>query len=470
LKIKANIVSILVILLISPILIHTQETTEITETESPDNSDAENIESETESTDRREEILLYGIDSEVLSVLGDLQREKVDTYNDQLVSVFAETRNTQILQGIFRLWDDTSYSEGLASAKDELEKVIEDEDFDSATIQTAMSYLANQNDVAALPQLIILADYRDSRIAAAAVRAIGEIGSVEDTGALETLLEKLKKEDPIAEEDLVAALIVTLGDLRYEPAAQELVYIVEDAGASAGHRRLGCISVGKIGRTEDFEIIETLYYETDDATLRSYALAGLAEFPNHDTTDILIQALKRDSFWRIRVTAAEKLIDSEKEGVSELLQYKALYDPVNHVRIASLKSLGSFTDSESQEFLLEYYKDKKKATDVRLACLSVIVENQTPGTTDAIFAVMDELWEKDEGRFLEFTCLDLSRSEWNDLAPVYDRMLGHSSWLIQVYGIRGIRRNNLESLQDDIKALDIEGVDGRVRREVTAGR
>lgn len=455
---------LVLLLLFTPLIVFAQETPDV-----DDGDELADTVSKEEEIDKREEVLLYGIDNEVLTVMGELQRDQISKYNELLISVFNETRNTDIAQGIFRLWDDTSFTDGLPTARAELDKIINDEEFDSSTVQAAIAYLADQKDIEAISELIILSDYRDSRLAASAVRALGKIGQIEDSSALETLLDKLKKEDPIAEEDLVAALIVTLGELKYEPASGELVYIIEDAGASAGHRRLACISLGKIGRSEDFEIVESLYYETDDATLRSYALAGLAEFPDHDTTDILVQALKRDSFWRIRVTAAEKLNGSTDEAVITLLQYKALNDPVNQVRIASLKSLGTYSDPDNIDFLLEYYKDQRKGTDVRLACLSILTENEIPGTNEAVNAVMDDLWEKDTGRFLEFTCRDLSQSTWDGLAPVFERMLDHNSWLIQVYGIRGIRRNEIPGSDAKINALDTDGVDGRVRREITTG-
>ncbi len=83
---------------------------------------------------------------------------------------------------------------------------------------------------------------------------------------------------------------------------------------------------------------------------------------------------------------------------------------------------------------------------------------------------MDELWEKDEGRFLEFVCRDLSRTDWVELDPVYERMLSHTNWLLQIYGIRGIRRNNIQTLQEKVNELDKDGIDSRVRREVTTGK
>jgi len=398
-----------------------QETDEDSISETSTAETPGNEEEKQPEVDRRKEILLYGIDNEVKTVLADLQREKLDVYNELLMSVIGETRNEDIIQSIYRLWDETSYTEGLPLAREELQKVIDDEDFNPATVQSAIAFIADQEDQDSLSLLYELSTTRDSRLAAAAIRAIGKIPDSDDKEQSEgetaderkaALLERLRKEDPIAEDDLVAALIVTLGELHYEPAADELAGIVEDTGGSPGQRRLACISLGKIGRPEDFEIVERIYFEADDATLRSYALAGLAEFPGQDTEDILIQALKRDSFWRIRVTAAEKLSGIKGESISELLQYKASNDPVTQVRIASLKTLGASDDKDNQEYLLEYFKNNRNGTDVRLAALSVLVENRIPGTDDAVNTVMDELWDKDEGRFLEFVCRDLSRSEW----------------------------------------------------------
>ena len=284
----------------------------------------------------------------------------------------------------------------------------------------------------------------------------------------EGLLTRLKKEDPAANEDLVAALIVTLGEIKYEPAAQELVYIAEDEGASAGHRRLACVSIGKIGREEDFSVVERLYYESDDAMLRAYALAGLAEFTDRDSSDVLISALKRDSFWKIRVTAAQHMESAKGDDLDEMLRYKASHDPVNQVRITSLKALGIRAGSENDTYLIDYFSDKSRGIDLRIACLNVLLENKTSGTADAVKNVMDEEWDS-PGRFLEFICRELSRAEWKALAPLYEKMLDHKNWLIPVYGIRGIRKNGIQSLEGKIAALDADGVDGRIRREVTGG-
>ena len=431
---------------------------------------AQDSNSSTDGVDRREQVLLYGIETDVLTVIADLTGEKIDTYNDLLTSVLNQTRDPQIAQSIFRLWDETSYEYGEEIARQELAKVLDDFDYSVPVVQSAMAYLANRKDTDSMTALLEMSEHQNSAIAASAVRALGKIGLTgTDLASPEVLLERLIESDPVAEEDLVAALIVTLGELAYAPASDELVLIVEDTGSSMGHRRLASMSVGKIGRPEDYPIIERVYYESDDAMLRSYALAGLAEFPEQDTTAILVQALKRDPFWRIRVTAAEKLAGERDEEVAELLRYKAGNDPVNQVRIAALRSLGTLANNRTRRFLLDFFQDDSRSTETRLASLNVLLENKIPETPDAINTVMDALWEKDQGRFLEFTGREISRASWKALAPLYERMLDHQSWLLQVYAIRGIRRNSIDRLNARIEALDVDGADGRVRREIDSG-
>jgi len=428
------------------------------------------VEVDNETVDHRKEVLLNGIDSEVAVILTELEREGNEGYNDLLKDILPETRSSSIAAGIYNLWEATSYEAGLELAENELLKVVDNAEFEIARVRAAMSYLAELRHLKSQNLLIEIANNRDSEIATLAIRAIGRMDGITDTTKIKWLLDRLKTEDPFAEEDLVAALIVTLGEIRYAPAADELVVIADDASSPAIHRGFACISVGKIGRAEDYEVIESIYYEADNAILRSYALAGLAEFPNQDITAILVQALRRDSFWRIRMTAAEKLAESDSLSVHELLRYKIINDPVKQVRVASIRALGKSSDRSDWDFLIEYFTNDKNSSDIRLASLQALIENKIPGTKEAIFSIMDKLWKKDEGRFLEFTCLELSKNEWAALAPVYERMLDNENWIIQVYGIRGIRRNNISSLISKINNLDSEGIDERVLREVKLGR
>jgi len=428
------------------------------------------VEADSEKADHRESVLLNGIDDEVAALLAELRREENDRYNSLLEDILEETRNPSIAAGIYGLWEATSYGAGLNLARNELVKAADDADYESAAVQAAISYLAELKHLESQDLLIEIANSQGSRIAASAIRAIGRMGEITDAAKIELLLDKLKTENPFAEEDLVAALIVMLGEIHYEPAAEELVAIADDVSAPPIHRRFACISVGKIGRASDYEVIKRIYYEADNADLRSYALAGLSEFPNQDITPILVQALRRDSSWRIRMTAAEKLTDLDSPGVHELLRYKIANDPVSQVRIASIKTLGRSSDRDDWQFLIEYFKNDKNPSDIRLAGLRALIENKIPGTNETIFAVMDELWNKDEGRFLEFTCLEVSKGKWAALAPVYERMLDSKNWIIQVYGIRGIRRNNIASLRGRINNLDSDGIDDRVRREVRFGK
>ncbi len=416
--------------------------------------------------DAREQILRYGIENDVITVLDDLTQDEISAYNELLTVVFTETRNSQILLGIFRLWEKTEYEAGLSFAREELDRIIQDLDFSEDVSRSALTYIAEMKDIESTDVLLKLTENRNSSIAEYAVRALGKIGVVDDKNIAETLLNRLKNLDTAVEDELAIALITALGDLRHEQAGDELLYIMEDEGSPAVQRRIACISIGKIGRREDYPVIERVYLENDsDSILRSYALAGLAEFEGQDITPILVQALKRDSYWRIRVTAAEKLTGRDSKDIQALLQYKAVKDPVKQVRIASLRSLAATDDKETHEFLFDYITNEQFGTESRLAGINALIENKIPGTIDALETLINELWEEDQNRFFEFTSRELSLADWPELLPLYERMLTHSNWLMVVYAIRGIRRNHL-GMEEKIKALDAEGVDGRIRREV----
>ncbi len=444
------------------------------ETDKPE----ENSKSEA-PVDRQRQVLLYGIDSEVLDVLSSLQSEGVDTYNPLLKELLGEIRNPDIRSKIFQLWEITKWEDGVESAENELRKVLNDDLYDVAVIQAAAYYLAQSSDKADIHLLAELSEARDSRIAATAVRSIGKIAEkssipeseVEKVG--EPLLQKFLKEDAYEEDELTAALIVTLGKLKYTPSADALLAVAEDEGSPGGHRRFACVSVGKIGRPEDYESIEQIYFTSKDANLRAYALAGIAEFPR-DSSDILVQALKRDSFWRIRLTAAEKLGNipagsSAGEKLDELLRYKASIDPVKQVRMAAMKSLGKRSGTVNDQFLIDYYADINRSPELRIAALDILTENKIKGSVEAVSEILNKLWVKDSERFMEFTCRNLSRSEWDELAPLFERMLDHPNWLIQVYGVRGIRKNGLSKLEARVQALDNDKTDGRLVQEIHRG-
>ena len=413
--------------------------------------------------DPMRDVLVYGIETDILQTLANLTKDKISSYNDLLPDIYNDSPYPRIREAIFRLWEETAYREAVELAREEISKAVDD--YSQSIILAAIAYLSSLHDEKSLPLLLELVDNRDNSLAAAAVRAIGHIGADKNIPEPEILLTRLENSDPIADQDLYSALIVTLGLLRYDDAADMLIVIAQDSSASQGNRGLACVSLGRIGRADDYEIIESIYFESDNAMLRSYALAGLADFEDVDNSAVLAQALKRDSFWRIRSTAAEKLQQyADSEDIQKLLRYKAKNDPVKQVKIASLKSLGESGNRQSQEFLIAYFLDDSHSTETRLAVLDILAENQISGTAEAVNSIMNKLWTKDEGRFLEFTCRNLSRHEWAGLEPVFDRMLGHSNRLIVIYGIRGIRRSSIENLYRKIDNLDTE--DEYIRREI----
>ena len=95
----------------------------------------------------------------------------------------------------------------------------------------------------------------------------------------------------------------------------------------------------------------------------------------------------------------------------------------------------------------------------------MFIENKTPGAVEIIDEVFTKEWENKTTKIVEYSAKELSTAEWPELSSVYKKMLGHPNYLVQIYGIRGIRKNNLTDLYPDAAGLDKEGSHGQVRKE-----
>ena len=430
--------------------------------------------SQEDSTESYTRILKFGIESQVVDVLGKLIEEKDYGYNTLLLSVISETGSAEVRELIFQLWTEGEFGEGEEYARAELEKLIES--LDESNRQTGLAAIKFLTEISAresLPLLIEVMDYANTFFAGAAVRAIGKIATMEDYDIAARLLSKLQNIDPVLEEDLFASIVLSLGELRYVPATEYLVNVLEDTDSSDIHKGYACISLGKIGREEDFNLVKSIYTDSSSSTVRLYALSGLAEFENIEVSDILLQALKRDSYWKIRVRSAEKIgqLKAWPNGADELLMFKALNDPVSQVRDASIKSMGNSKNPIIHDFLQENFSDSEKTDSIRLATLSALIENRIPGTRQALLNVMISLWDKKNDRLLEFISRELARKPWKDLADVYEKMLGHSNWLIKLYAIRAIRDSEIStpSIDDKLNKLDSESKNKNILKELRKG-
>lgn len=404
--------------------------------------------------DERREILKYGIDSEIISLLGDLKEEENKVLSPEVAEIYAETVNPDIMTSAVDYFISIEYSEAIATS----EKILsnwEDETF--STLTSALRYLAEYPQPDSEDLISNLIDHDNKNLASAALSAIGKCGT-EKTSDL--LLDFIDDDD--YPDDLKPTVIRALGDMKSENAIDTLMDILDDIDEEKSWRWTACEALGKIAHTDALPSIENAMLDKD-TYLRSYAVKALTQFEGPEIEDRLIQAL-RDSFWRVRVSASEALGERKSTKAVGILIYKARKDPEKNVKAAAVSALGEIGTAEGFEFLRELYSKTTTPQSVRTSAAEILIEKDLNASIETIKTVLAEEWEKENSPILSYTCKFLSKAENPGLKEFYARMLDHNDIAIKIYGIRGIELNKLGIHKERLESLTEEGINNAVRK------
>ncbi len=409
--------------------------------------DTENKEEIKSLTEERRETLLYGIDSEVLTLIKKLKEEKNDSLNKEVLQVFNESLNISIRKNIL----DFLSSMDSGEAEDSVYILLKNnEDLSDDFIESCINYLSKNKKKEYAELFVEFIDYDKPAVSTAAIRAIGKSGFTEYSPDLIKLFE-----DDDFTSSSKAIIIKSLGDLRSTESVEILTDILENNDEEKSWRWYACDSLGKIGAPQSINTILSAY-NSDDAILRSYAISAIGNYKDKKATDLLLHGL-RDSFWKIRIASARSLGKNKINEAIPILMYKAKKDPETNVRIEALIALSEIGTSESFNFLRDLYSKKTSSPKPRAKALEMLVKHDLNNSIAVINQVMKEEWDIENSYILETTCRNLSFTKNQNLKDIFSRMLKHPSITIKIYGIRGVIKNNFTGFKDDIEKLSKEG-------------
>lgn len=427
-------------------------------------SEEEKIQIESLNEQKRD-VLKYGIDSEVLGTISTIRSENDNSFDDELSDLLAENDNAEINRAIFDFFGQSESEAGREKALHLVKNHLDDYEYSTNLILSAISYLGIIKEKEASDLFYEMLKDNNKSLAGAALRGIGKL---EDDSRADEIMSFFEENEGDSEyEDLLASAILVLGELEYKDASASFEDILLDEDAPKVHRQYAAISIGKLQADSGFELLKEQFTLLEDANLRSYVLKGLSDYDKGEMDSLLISAL-RDSFWRIRVAASEGLGSREVSDAVEILIYKVKKDPVRQVRYSSMKALGDIATTEANEFILEQFKSPRNAFDLRAKALDVMLDKQIGGSIEVLKEVLDKKWEDKKDSELGPFCKTLSTTEWVALEPFYNAMIQNKNYIIQIYGIRGIKINKLSSLKSRLHELDTENQPVNLRREVKA--
>jgi HEAT repeat protein len=409
------------------------------------------------SEDRRE-LLLYGIDSQVIELIDDLKEEKDSSLLGEVHATLKTTANPRIRTRVFDYFKSVEY----VGAEDDALAVLDaSDDQPAGLLLAAVGYLTVSPSPELAEHLSPLLESTDQEVIRVAVKGIGLAGN-EDS--VELLLDYL--EDSDFPSNIKPDIILALGNLKHLSAIEPLVEILQDDGEEMIWRRYACASLGMIGDPSVLPVIEAVLYD-EDANLRSYAVGALRHFETDEIVPLLMAGLK-DSFWRVRVSAAQGLGEKQAEAAVPILIFKAQKDPEMIVREEAVKALGKIAVSEGFEYLRGLYENDISPPGLRFLAAEILSENDLAASLDVFRRVIEKHWDKEKSRVLERTAYYLSLSESTMLEGFYSRFLDSGELAIIIYGIRGVARNQILSLKEAVEAFASEGNNRSIRKAALA--
>jgi HEAT repeat protein len=403
-------------------------------------------------------VLLYGIDSEILEVVGSLQKYEETSLNPELAQVLEDTGDTQLKEEILSFFAETEFGE----ATDYAVQIVADPfDVPDSLVTAALRYLASVEAQDAAGDVLALAQQGTGAISRTAIRALGSIGGA---GHVAPLLEMLH--DVYAPSETRSEVILALGELGSTDAVEPLIQLVADPEEESVLRRYACDALGKIGDDRAVPVLKDAFSERD-TWLRAYAVYALAQFDDPKTGELLMRALK-DSFWRVRVSAAKGLADLALGESVPILTYKAERDPVMKVRVEAAKALAAIGTEDAVTNLQEIVSSERTPLSLRIEAIQALVHQDLSSHLSFIMKTIEKDWEDPDSRLVERVCHMLSQQESPKLRDPFDAMLSHPSFVIRIYGVRGIARNGFQDLRADLRALTAKGVHRSLRSTAVA--
>lgn len=408
------------------------------------------------------EILKFGIDTEILDVLNLIKERGLTTLNQEFVAVLSESLNADVRVAVL----DYFRGEKDKAARDvSIALLSQYEELENNLVIALLRYLSETGTSESIGLMMELVDHYEISVATAAIKVLGKdtYGSRREDEIAELLLERLKDED--FDEVLKQEVILSLGSLKSKKAVEDLIELVAERTEDKVVRMYAADALGKIGDERAIDPLKDLFSE-GDALLRAYAASALANFDPDAVAEFLMQGL-RDSNWKVRVASAKGLSRSSNPKAIDILVYKVKKDPVDAVRIEACKALGELGSPTALNSLRDLYRGEHFSTEIRIACLDVLVDKDLGRTISTIKEVVQRHLDTSlpTVKILEQTAMRLAQAKSPALKPVYRMLFTSKNLTARVHAIRGILHNRFSDLRGLIVKASEEDPHLAVRRQ-----
>ena len=411
-------------------------------------------------SDRRNDVLRFGLEDEILVLIAQLQKEKERGYDGQLTELFSKTKSSAVREGILAFYSESKNDSLKPYA---LEVLAEPFDYKTGTVLAVMQYVGALRCIEASPLIRNILSGEGTDLRDRSIVTLGKIGNPEDADFLVEYLEGDiagdEKQRLIVRQNIMTAL----GEMKAVASWDRFVVIVRDDGENAMIRASAATAIGKMENPEAVPVLSELF-EENDPVLRTAAINGLSNFDTPESVSVILESFK-DSYYKVRIeaiAAAEKLkIDS---AVSYLL-YRARTDPVETVKFRAIEALASFDGAEGNAWLATLVNDEKASEKVRIKAASVLMANNFGFIFPDVEKIMLATLKDDKKKSFRYELGKIVATIADDRsASVATAYLGHKDALTKSIGLDMFEKNRYAEARGMVEGMAADEKLGALQR------
>ncbi|MDR2729949.1 MAG: HEAT repeat domain-containing protein [Treponema sp.] len=404
----------------------------------------------------RLEVIKYGTENEVASLIQTLRTEGSDELDNELINITETTRNTKILVSVFGFFGDREKND----IENRAIRIIEERgDEANETVFAAVDYTGKIKSSKAVPALMELLDTEERRFMNSAFRALGRAGSSDKETADSTadyLIEFYTYRDPGDENrrEVITALGMTGSSL----AMPLLSDIASNNDERIPLRIAALEGLAKIAVADGLNaILECV--NANDPNIRSAAVGALGPFSGDNVDKAILDAF-RDSYYRTRIAACQASRERKFTASVPYLKFRAERDEVPNVREEAIRALGAIAGDEALIALDSLFNERKNTDRVRLLAAEMLSKNAADKYFLLFVKELDEAKSKNQtalyNGFLKITGEAVIEGDKRDIENLAGRFMSSGGVTEKLYGLDMALNNNLTSLANGIKALSRE--------------
>lgn len=392
---------------------------------------------------KRLDTIMYGIENQVIELLGTLSAEKNDQYKVALLTVFDASTSPKLRSAILDYFGAMKIKE----AEDRSTTLIKNRDTLSDTlVASAFSYLIAIKSKAALAEAVTILAEDEKKYVQAAIKTIGTVGSDGDAEALRKAYEADAVEPAVKE-----AIVLALGTMKSASSYDLLASIASNEESGKTLRMYSCAALGELGDGRAIPVLAGASVASDP-NVRAYAIAALGNFSTKEARSAVREGL-RDGHVLPRIAAAKATGKARDIESIPFLEFKVSYDPEPAVRNASITALSEIGGSGVDHFLVSFFLEQKNPVQYRSSALGAIIANGTEESrAAAIKSLVDAQTEKDRATFTSFARAITAVDEKSAI-PFVELMLADKDFSFRLGALVWVERNKAKELEPIIKTL-----------------